>query len=535
MDLVQQNTFFPSVNCSITTDCGENMEKTCEGHEDRWNCLIYETDCIKKGIVKSKLFYKIFATFLLTSFMIVALMVGFMRFYVSRNFTDYVNSAALERLSDLKDELADIYRQQGDWRLLKDDQSRWEEILRSGISRNDFTRRRRTSEFSDFKRKPDSQISQKKHSPSSHERLFRFARGLALFDDQMQKVVGSRPGLSAENFTLSEIRVDGKTVGWLGLYKREHLSNPLVAAFLKQQSRALYLIGGPILLLAAVVAFLLSRHFLAPIRQLTAGTRALSSRRFDTRIAVRSQDELGQLAQDFNTMANTLAKYEALRQQWISDISHELRTPLSVLRGELEAVQDGVRELNRETVDSLHAEVLHVGKIVNDLHELSLADTGSLAFKKEPVDPLVVLADTLKTFRPRFHRQSIDVQEDLASGAPVRTLGDADRLVQLFSNLLENTLRYADAPGILKLWYNRTQNRITLYLEDSGPGVPPESLPHLFDRLYRVDKSRSRAFGGSGLGLSICKSIVETLGGQIRASNAPSGGLRIEIELPLAV
>jgi two-component system sensor histidine kinase BaeS len=483
--------------------------------------------------VKTKLFYKIFATFLLTSFMIVALMVGFIRFYVTRNFTDYVNNAALERLADLKDDLAEFYRQQGGWGPLQNNQLRWEEILRSQLPRQDFSIRRRPAEFSDFESKSGLRSSESRASSTSRDRLHRLARGLALFDAQKQKIVGSRPGLSAESFTLSEISVDGKTVGWLGLYKREHLSNQRVAAFLTQQSRALYLIGGPILLLAAIVAFLLSRHFLAPIRQLTAGTRALSSRRFDTRIAVQSQDELGQLARDFNLMAQTLAKYEKMRQQWISDISHELRTPLSVLRGELEAIQDGVRELNRETVDSLHAEVLHIAKIVNDLHELSLADAGSLSFNKEPVDPLLVLADTLKAFKTRFERQAIDLQEDLASAAPVRILGDADRLTQLFSNLLENTLRYADTPGTLKLGYHRTANQIKLYFEDSGPGVPQASLEHLFDRLYRVDKSRSRALGGSGLGLSICKSIVDTLGGQINATNASSGGLRIEIVLPL--
>jgi two-component system sensor histidine kinase BaeS len=483
--------------------------------------------------VKTKLFYKIFATFLLTSFMIVALMVGFMRFYVARNFTDYVNSAALERLSELRDELAEIYRGHRQWDPLKNNRPRWEELLRSAIPRKDFSRTGRSPEVSDYRRKDDTRSARERSQRTSRERLSRFARGLALFDAQKQKVVGGRPGLAAESFTLAEISVDGKTVGWLGLYKREHLTNPLVVAFLKQQSRSLYLIGGPILLLAAIVAFLLSRHFLAPIRQLTAGTRALSSRQFDTRIEVQSQDELGQLARDFNLMAQTLAKYEKMRQQWISDISHELRTPLSVLRGELEAIQDGVRKMSRETLDSLHAEVLHVAKIVNDLHELSLADTGSLSFKKEPIDPLAVLADTLKAFRTRFERKAIKLQTKPASDAPIRILGDADRLTQLFSNLLENTLRYADAPGTFKLWQHIAANQITLYFEDSGPGVPPESLEHLFDRLYRVDKSRSRMLGGSGLGLSICKSIVDNLGGQIKALNAPSGGLRIEIVLPL--
>jgi two-component system sensor histidine kinase BaeS len=483
--------------------------------------------------VKIKLFHKIFATFLLTSFMIVALMVGFMRFYVARNFADYVNTAALERLDDLKEELVEIYRQHRGWHPLKDNNPRWEEILRSAIPRQEFSARRRTPEISDFTGKDGAGSPQGSPLASARERLHRFARGLALFDAQKQKVVGGRPGLSAESFTLSEISVDGKTAGWLGLYKREHLSNPLVVAFLNRQSRSLYLIGGPILLLAAVVAFLLSRHFLAPIRRLTAGTRALSLRQFDTKIDVQSQDELGQLAQDFNMMAQTLAKYEKMRQQWISDISHELRTPLSVLRGELEAIQDGVRMMDRETLNSLHAEVLHVGKIVNDLHELSLADTGAISFKKEPIDPLLVLADILRAFRTRFERQAIDLQENLASDAPVRILGDADRLTQLFSNLLENTLRYADTPGTLKVWQNQTADQIMIYFEDSGPGVPPASLEHLFDRLYRVDKSRSRALGGSGLGLSICKSIVDNLGGKIGAANASSGGLRIEIVLPL--
>ena len=212
---------------------------------------------IGKKLVKTKLFYKIFATFLLTSFMIVTLMVGFIRFYVSRNFTDYVNSAALERLADLKDDLAEFYRQQGGWGSLQDNQPRWEEILRSGIPHRDFSTRRRPSVFSDSESKSGLPSPESRASSTSRDRLYRLARGLALFDAQQQKVVGSRPSLSAENFTLSEISVDGKIVGWLGLYKREHLSNQRVEAFLTQQSRALYLIGGPILLLAAIVAFLL--------------------------------------------------------------------------------------------------------------------------------------------------------------------------------------------------------------------------------------------------------------------------------------
>lgn len=288
-----------------------------------------------------------------------------------------------------------------------------------------------------------------------------------------------------------------------------------------------------ILILAAVVSFILSKHLLTPIRQLTIGTKALTSLEFETTINVRTGDELGQLASDFNVMAQTLKRYEQMRKQWISDISHELRTPLSILRGEIEAIQDGIREANRETMDSLCSEVVYISKIVDDLHQLSLAETRALHFKNELVNPVHVLRDTLRFFHARLLSQQITVQDNLMSTDNIGILGDADRLTQLFSNLTENTLRYARSPGTLKIWDIHTKTRLALYFEDSGPGVPEESLERLFDRLYRVDKSRSRAKGGSGLGLAICRNIVETQGGEIRATNAPCGGLRIEIVFPL--
>ena len=311
------------------------------------------------------------------------------------------------------------------------------------------------------------------------------------------------------------------------------LANPLAVGFLKQQSQMLYIIGGGILLLAAIVAFLLSRHLLAPVRKLTAGAQALASRQFDTRIEIESKDELGQLAADFNAMARTLEKYERMRRQWISDIAHELRTPLSILRGEIEALKDGVRQVNHDTLDSLYSEARYLSKIVNDLHELSLADIGALSIKKVPIDPVAILNETLGRFKQRFAENQITIENKLENQPPMNIIGDADRLQQLFSNLLENTLRCADAPGTLKLGQERTGNRLTLFFEDSGPGVPEEALDRQFDRLYRVDRSRSRTYGGSGLGLSICRSIVNAFGGEIRAVNGNSGGLRIEVELPL--
>jgi two-component system sensor histidine kinase BaeS len=482
--------------------------------------------------MRFKLSYKIFATLTLMSLLVVTLLVGLIRFYVARNFADYVNRSLLERYSEVADALAAEYQTHKGWQVLKDNPGRWHEILRASLPRKDFDLGNFPPRPPDLENKGFSSREQDRPSPEPARRVQRLARKLALFGADNQHIIGGRTGVSYDGYTLQAIAVDGQTVGWLGLHKREHLTNPLAAGFLTQQSQMLYIIGGGILLLAAIVAFLLSKHLLTPVQKLTAGTQALTSRRFDTRIEVESKDELGQLAADFNSMAQTLESYEHMRRQWISDIAHELRTPLSILRGEIEALKDGVREVNRDTLDSLLAEARHLSEIVNDLHELSLADTGALSIKKVPVDPAAVLKETLGHFKQGFTEKKIKIENNLENQSPITVIGDADRLQQLFSNLIENTLRYADAPGILKIGQKCTANRLILFFEDSGPGVPEGALDRLFDRLYRVDRSRSRAQGGSGLGLSICKSIVNALGGEIRASNGNSGGLRIEVELP---
>ena len=484
--------------------------------------------------MKFKLSYKFFLAFTLTSLLVVVLMVGLIRFYVARDFADYANKSLLERYSDFAAALATEYQTQKGWQALKKDTGRWQEILRSNLPQRDFENRKRPPQTHEMEDNGSGSSDQDRQTRRSARRIQRLARRLVLFDADKQHIVGGRAGVSYDGYTLQAIAIDGKTVGWFGLHKREPLANPLAVDFLKQQSQMLYVIGGGILVLAAVVAFLLSRHLLAPVRKLTAGTQALASRQFDTRIEIESKDELGQLAADFNAMAQTLEDYERMRRQWVSDIAHELRTPLSILRGEIEALKDGVREVNRDSLDSLYSEAKHLNKIVTDLHELSLADTAALSIQKVPVDAVAVLNETLGHFKQGFAQNQIAIENSLENQPPTSVIGDADRLQQLFSNLLENTLRYADAPGTLKIGQERTENRWVLFFEDSGPGVPAEALGRLFDRLYRLDRPRSRTMGGSGLGLSICKSIAKALGGEIRALNANSGGLRIEVELLLA-
>jgi two-component system sensor histidine kinase BaeS len=259
----------------------------------------------------------------------------------------------------------------------------------------------------------------------------------------------------------------------------------------------------------------------------------LAGLKFDTRIPVSSRDELGQLAADFNQMAQTLERYEGMRRQWISDISHELRTPLSIIRGEIEAMQDGIREFNKPALDSLHAEVLTLAKIIGDLHELSMADSGALHFDWQPIHPALVLQDTLNLYRERLGKRRITISEELDNNHNRRVSGDERRLRQLFSNIFENSLRYTDSPGSLLVGSTCFEKDLTISIEDSGPGVPPEALERIFDRLYRVDFARTRCGEGSGLGLSICKMIVEAHQGKIRAEVGATGGLKIIVSFPL--
>jgi two-component system sensor histidine kinase BaeS len=284
-------------------------------------------------------------------------------------------------------------------------------------------------------------------------------------------------------------------------------------------------------LLAALAAVLLTHRLLRPIRRIAQATHRLAAGQYATRLRAASQDEIGRLANDFNRLAFALERNERMRRAFMADVSHELRTPLTVLRGELEAYEDGVRLLTAESVTSLQTEVTTLSKLVNDLYELSLADIGALAYRMADVDIAAVLRLRLRGFHERLAERSIRVESDIHE-AELIVNADATRIQQLFSNLMENSIRYTNAGGRWRVACHREDTRVLIDLQDSEPGVPAELLTRLFERFYRVDASRNRQSGGAGLGLAICKSIVEAHGGTITARESPLGGLWIRVALP---
>jgi two-component system sensor histidine kinase BaeS len=296
-----------------------------------------------------------------------------------------------------------------------------------------------------------------------------------VLDAEHQLVVGGRR--DSAHATLRPIRQHDRVIGWLRLTPLPAVTDELDRRFLAKQSQAFTLIAVVAMVLAVSVSVCLARHFLAPVTDLTRGTRALIAGQFATRLRVASGDELGQLARDFNTLAQTLAHNEQARRQMTADVAHELRTPLAILRGEIEALADGIRICDAMALQSLHTEVLTLQTLVEDLYQLSLSDLGALTYRKASIDLAALLTHILHAFADRWTAKRLTLEGPGQAAAPVRVFADAERLSQLFTNLFENTLRYTDPGGQIRVWYEPQTNAVAIHVQDSAPGVPEDALP----------------------------------------------------------
>ena len=353
----------------------------------------------------------------------------------------------------------------------------------------------------------------------------------ALYDVNKRRIVSNGP-LPPPGSRLEPLKVAGQVVGWLSIDAPENLFYSADRQFQVRQLRATWIIVALAALLAAGVAMVLARIFLAPIRRLVEATHRLASGDYATRVPEGSGDEFNQLAKDFNQLADSLQAAETSRRNFIADISHELRTPLAVLRGELEALEDGVRHPDRASLSSLQTEVAMLSQLIDDLYELSLADIGALSFEKVPVDAAGIVGAAADAFEERLNTRNLSLETAIVE-QPAVIVGDPYRLTQLLKNLLENALRYTDPGGKVLVSVAMHGPQLHIDIQDSYPGVPEPLLPHLFERLFRVDVSRSRQSGGAGLGLALCRHIAEAHDGTIEAARSPLGGLWIKLRLPL--
>jgi two-component system sensor histidine kinase BaeS len=357
-----------------------------------------------------------------------------------------------------------------------------------------------------------------------------FASRVSIADADGRVVIGPRdfpPGIERA------IVVDGRTVGTMRLQplRQASGSNASASGFLREQVRDIAILSGVLIALSVLLAVWLARHLLRPVAALRAVTARLARGDFAARAPVLSRDELAELALHVNAMAQALEESEAQRRRMMADISHELRTPLTVIRGEIEALVDGIRHADPAALASLHGEVLRLNKLVDDLHQLTLADAGDLHFDWQQLDLAALLAPLLERYRLRAAGAGLALTWALPP-TPLMVRGDSGRLTQVIVNLLENSLRYTDAGGSIHVMLAPdAMGRAHLWVDDSAPGVPAGVHASLFERLYRVDGARTRERGGSGLGLSICQALVAAHGGSIAATPSTLGGIRVEVVL----
>lgn len=472
--------------------------------------------------------FKLFLTLLLTTIIVVTAMHVFTRWSLNRGFSEFVETRQRERIDTLIEGLSEYYEEDPGWQRLTGNKRKWMELLWQSNEhrhrRPRFRIKESLSEAPDVW--PPTLPEHHAHRPFKPLEL-----SVMLLRADKTIIFGRKEML--KQLDLHPIRHQGQTVGYLGVIPGNPISQLIELQFIEKQAKAFVWIALLMVLLSAGLALALAYALGRPLKRITAAAKALAVGRYDVRLPVESGDELGQLARDFNDMAAALEQSEQSRRRWMADISHELRTPLAVLRGELEALQDGIRPLTREAVDSLYGDVMRLHRLTDDLYQLSLSDQGALSYRKTRVDPVTLLKNDLAALAPEFENKQLAVRLINKLPSPIEIHADPDRLSQLYRNLLTNSVAYTDRGGQLEIKLWRQADLLAIEFADSAPGVPEQEIAHLFDRFYRVESSRSRNHGGAGLGLAICSNIVQAHNGTIQAYASRLNGLAILIELPV--
>lgn len=347
----------------------------------------------------------------------------------------------------------------------------------------------------------------------------------------------------AEKEASFELKVGGQIVGYLYWQGGMAFSAADESFLLSRLTRAAITAGLIAAGLSLLLALLLSYTLMRPVRDLTQAARRLGERDLMQRVRVSGKDELAEMARTFNRMADSLQQAEDSRRALTADIAHELRTPLAVQRANLEAMQDGVYPLSVENLAPVLEQNLLLTRLVDDLRTLALAESGQLTLERVPTDLTVLVQRLVERFQPQAVGRRIALEYRYSSEGKIQLSFNLDpqRIEQILSNLISNALRFTPDGGQIvvqlgpadpgKITGNNLR-AVQVLVRDSGPGIPTEALPRVFERFYRADRSRSRSEGGSGLGLAIARQLAEAHGGSLTAANHPQGGAVFTLLLP---
>lgn len=351
---------------------------------------------------------------------------------------------------------------------------------------------------------------------------------LALYDENGRRLIGPplQPGASE-----IDIVVDGRKVGRLTMTPMVAVAETRDLQFLSLQKNAIAIAAAIGLAISILLGLLVARLWVRRIGAVEHATARIAAGDFAVRVADRDPDEIGALGRNVNRMAESLSQLEQARRKWLADIAHELRTPLTVLQAEIEALQDGVRPTDTAALQSLAEETRHLARLTDDLRLLALADIDALPMEWLPTDVNDIASQAVARWQSSARKAGLELS--FAGGTAIITMADAGRLTQLCDNLLANSVRYTDAPGQIRVSAESDSRTVRLFFDDGPPGLAPGARAGLFEPLYRPDAARSRAKGGSGLGLALARAIVHAHGGSIQAVDSPLGGVRIAVAIPV--
>ena len=475
------------------------------------------------------------------------------RLSFERGFNHYIEQKETARNARLISALERHYRMTGNWDNFKKNRNYWElfvwQYTANPRERGDrpipFPLPPELSNNNDreydeepgrfFIHRDTKNKRDRKHGPEEFLRHQPYKRFILLNDDK-KVIAGKKWRNETYSFSDLTITVDGheQCVGYLGVPLNPALRDLRDNEFAKRQQNHFLMMAMVALTIALACAIPLSYLLTQRVKRLATHVQRLSRGEYQQRLASKGQDEISKLAEHLNHLAHTLEQTEQARKRWVADISHELRTPLAVLKADLEALEDGVRKFDEKAIARLQKHAARLAILINDLYQLSLTDIGAMSYRKQQCNFNEILEETSNSLQDKLTQAGLSLEQTIED-YPLFIFADVERLQQLLLNLLNNSINYTEAPGKIKITLGRNNNNALLVIEDSAPGVEPELHEKLFERLYRAESSRSRETGGAGLGLSICRNIVEAHEGTINISNSDLGGLKITVTLPLQV
>ncbi|WP_426369896.1 ATP-binding protein [Pseudocolwellia sp. HL-MZ7] len=478
------------------------------------------------------------------SLVLLTTLVLLIQWSIRNGMVDYVNSKEVESLSPVITELSKEYKRSGNWSDFEDNQGRFIRLLQTQLTSDSFVPRHsepnRNKPPRGLRRPPPSdhfgsEFGPKDDFPSNSRPPIGVPEVYyALFDVKQNYLVGKY----VEDLTYSKvpILVNKEIVGYFAVSKRNRLTEGYELDYIEKQQEYLWVIALVMMLFVVLITLPLARHVVEPIKLIANGMHRLTQGDYKQSIDSRRNDEFGELSRDYNELALTLAENESARKRWLANISHELRTPVAILSLELEAMLDGIRPMTKENITSASDELKHLAKLIDDLHQLTVADVDGMQYSKQNENLTLLLISEQNKYQSYLADAGITLVLDLISD-PINIYSDKTRLLQLFENILNNSIKYSEASTVKissRLLKHEDKALVELTFEDDGVGVDDEHLDHLFEYLYRTDESRNRKTGGAGLGLSICNNIVIAHQGEIVAVRSNLGGLAIKIKLPLA-